>query len=123
MTVRMPSYQSGFSLEGLMLGAFFVVLLSILGIKVIPAYMENATIENIFTVIANDPDMQQASPEQMKLSFSKRADIEGVDAITPNEIEIASAGGRLYLSASYSVTIPLVANVSLLLEFSPSSAK
>ena len=85
--------------------------------------MESMKISNLFTVIANDPEMQKASPRDIRMSFSKRASIDNISAINAEDVEITSNGGRLVLSASYAVKVPLVANVSLYLEFSPASAK
>lgn len=123
MNKAMPAKQRGLSFFGFIFGAFILVLASIGGLKLIPAYMEEAKISNLFTVIANDPEMQKASPSNIRMSFIKRASIDNVTAIKAEDIEIASNGGRLELSASYAIKIPLVANVSLYLEFNPTSAK
>jgi hypothetical protein len=85
--------------------------------------MEEATIKNLFVNIANDPEMQGAAVGAVKMSFTKRASIENVRAIGADDIEISKADGRLELSASYAVKVPLVANVSLYLEFNPSSGQ
>lgn len=123
MNKAMPAKQRGLSFFGFIFGAVILVLVSITGLKLIPAYMESMKISNLFTVIANDPEMQKASPRDIRMSFSKRASIDNISAINAEDIEIASEGGRLALSASYAVKVPLVANVSLYLEFSPASAK
>jgi hypothetical protein len=123
MSKAMPSKQRGLTFSGFIFGAFILVLVVITGLKLIPAYMESAKISNLFTVIANDPEMQKASQRDIRMSFSKRASIEDITAITADDIEIASNGGRPELSASYAVKVPLVANVSLHLEFTPTSAK
>lgn len=121
MNTAMPVQQRGLSFGGFIIGAFLLVLASITGLKLIPAYMQNAQINNVFTTISHDPDMQKASPREIRNSFDRRASIDDITAIKADEIEIASDGGRLMLSASYSVKVPLLANVSLLLEFNPSS--
>ena len=123
MKKAMPAKQRGLSFFGFIFGAVILVLVSITGLKLIPAYMEDMKISNLFTVIANDPEMQKASPRDIRMSFSKRASIDNISAINAEDIEIASEGGRLALSASYAVKVPLVANVSLYLDFSPASAK
>lgn len=123
MKKAMPAKQRGLSFFGFIFGAVILVLVSITGLKLIPAYMEDMKISNLFTVIANDPEMQKASLRDIRMSFSKRASIDNISAINAEDIEIASEGGRLALSASYDVKVPLVANVSLYLEFSPASAK
>jgi len=123
MNKAMPAKQRGLSFSGFIFGAVILVLAITTGLKLIPAYMQDAKIGNLFTVIANDPEMQKASPRDIRMSFTKRASIDSVTAINAEDIEITSNGGRLVLSASYAVKVPLVANISLYLDFSPTSAK
>jgi len=123
MNKAMPAKQRGLSFFGFIFGAAILVLVSITGLKLIPAYMESMKISNLFTVIANDPEMQKASPRDIRMSFSKRASIDNISAVNAEDVEITSNGGRLVLSASYAVKVPLAANVSLYMEFSPASAK
>ena len=123
MSTAMPAKQRGLSFSGFIFGAFALVVLGIFGLKLIPAYMQDATIKNLFVAIANDPEMQKASPGTVRMSFSKRSSIDDIRAIKAEDIEIASEGGRLVLSASYAVKVPLGGNVSLYLEFNPSSAQ
>jgi hypothetical protein len=119
----MPAKQRGLSFSGFIFGAFLLVMASIVGLKMIPAYIENATIKNLFVTIANDPEMKDATVGAIKMSFSKRASIESVSVIGTDDIDIEKVDGDLVLSASYPVKIPLVANISLYLEFNPSSGK
>jgi len=122
MNKAMPARQRGLSFSEFMFGAFILVLASISGLKLIPAYMEDAKIKNLFVAIATDPEMQRATPRDIRMSFMKRASIDNITAVKADDIEIASGGGRLELSASYAIKVPLVANASLYLEFNPSSA-
>lgn len=122
MNTAMPVQQRGMSFGGFIFGAFLLVLFGITGLKLIPAYMQDAQIKNIFTTIAHDPDMQKAAPHDIQVSFSKRASIDNITAIKPEDIDISSDGGMPVLSANYSVKIPLAGNVSLYIEFNPSSA-
>ncbi len=122
MNKTMPGQQRGLSFFGFIFGAFILVLVSITGLKLVPAYMQDAQIKNLFVTIANDPEMQKASLSDIRMSFSKRASIDNITAIKVEDIDIASDAGKPVLSASYAVKIPLVGNVSLYLDFSPSSA-
>ncbi len=123
MNTVMPVKQRGLTFSGFIVGGFVIVLVSILGLRMIPAYMQNATIKNLFVTVANDPEMQGASVAQIKMGYIKRASIENISAITVEDIEIAKDDGSLTLSASYVVKLPLAGNVSLYLEFNPTSAK
>jgi len=121
MNTAMLSKQRGLGFSGFLFGAAALVFASILGMKLIPAYMQDARIKNTFVVIANDAELQKASPRDIRMAFSKRAEIDDIKAVLPDDIEIAKDGERLVLSASYDVRIPLFANISLYLEFNPSS--
>jgi hypothetical protein len=123
MNAAMPARQRGLSFSGFIFGAFLLILASIVGLKMIPAYIENATIKNLFVTIANDPEMQGASVGAIKMSFSKRSSVEDVRVIGVDDIVIEKVDGDLVLSASYAVKVPLAGNVSLYLEFNPSSGK
>jgi len=123
MKITMPGQQRGLSFFGFIFGAFALVLVSITGLKLIPAYMQDAEVKKLFVTIANDPEMQTATPRDIRLSFSKRSSIDNITAIKAEDIEIVSDAGKPVLSASYAVKIPLAGNVSLYLEFNPSSAK
>lgn len=121
MNTTMPSKQHGLSFSGFMAGAVILILASITGLKLIPAYMQDATIRNVFVAVANDPELQKASPGEIRMAFSKRASIDDIKAITTEDIEIAKDGEQLVLSASYAVKVPLAGNISLYLDFNPSS--
>ena len=123
MNKAMPVQQRGISFGGFIFGAFLLVFLGITGLKLVPAYMQAAQIKNIFVTMAHDPDLQKASPHDIQVSFDKRASIDNIKAIKAEDIEISSEDGRMVLSASYEVKVPLGGNVSFLLSFNPSSAK
>jgi len=63
-----------------------------------------------------------ASLHDIRMSYSKRTAVEDVSAIKLEDVDIAKDGNELVLSASYFVKIPLAGNVSLYLDFNPSSA-
>ena len=92
MNKAMPAKQRGVSFSGFIFGAVILVLAITTGLKLIPAYMQDAKIGNLFTVIANDPEMQKASPREIRMSFSKRASIDSITAINAEDIEITSNG-------------------------------
>lgn len=113
--------QRGISLVGFILIAVGVVLAAILGMKVVPAYVHNAQIAQIFKTIANDPSMQGATVREIKDSYGKRANVNYITDITAEDIEISKDDGQLTLSTYYTVKVPLVGNATLVLEFNPSS--
>ncbi len=122
MGTAMPVRQRGFTFGGFIFGAFLLVFLVITGLKLVPAYMEAGKIQNIFVSVAHDPNMQNAAPYDIRSAFDRQASIDDITAIKPGDINISSDAGRLVLSASYAVKIHLAGNISLYIEFNPTSA-
>jgi hypothetical protein len=123
MITVMPAKQRGLSLSGFMFGVVILVVASIFSMKLIPHYMTDAKIRNIFIKIANDPEMKSATLPNIRAAFYKSADnVNDIKAVKAEDIQIDKDGGRLVLSASYQVLVPLAGNVSLYLDFNPSSA-
>lgn len=114
--------QQGIGFVGMILTAAGLIFVAILGMKMVPPYVHSAQIAQIFRTMASDPAMQGASISEIKMSYSNRANISYITDITSEDIDISKEGGRLKLSASYSVKIPVAANIILLLEFNPSSS-
>lgn len=122
MKTTMPARQRGITFGGFIFGAFLLVFLTIIAFKLIPAYMQASEIKNIFVSIANDPNMRSATPHDMQVAFDRQAAIDSITAIQSGDIEISSDAGKPVLSANYAVKVPLGGNVSLYIEFNPSSA-
>ncbi|MDO9052808.1 MAG: DUF4845 domain-containing protein [Gallionella sp.] len=122
MNIAKFDRQRGLSFSGFIQGAFILVLLSVLGLKLLPVYMQNGEIKQLFTTIANDPEMQKASLRDIRNSYSRRSSIDNITAINAEDIDIDREGDKPVLSASYAVKIPLAGNMSLYLDFNPSSA-
>lgn len=115
--------QGGLSLTGLLMGAAVLGFAAIFGMKMIPAYMQDAEIKNLFDAVARDPELQKAPAKEILLAYSKRAMVANITAIKLDDVEIGKDGDSISLSASYAVKIPVAGNASLLLEFNPSSSK
>lgn len=119
----MANKQCGFSFSGFLVAIAIIMVAALVGMKLIPAYMQDAKIKHIFDTIAHAPEMQTASVKDIRESFAKRAIMDNITVIQEGDVEIDKNGGGISLGASYSVRIPLAGNASLLLEFNPSSSK
>lgn len=115
--------QQGFSFIGLVLGIAAFLFVAVLAMKMIPAYLNNAKIERVFKAIASDVELKDASEREVREAFKKRTTIEPVTEVTADSFEVARENGALVLRADYTVQIPVAGNVSLLLDFHPSSAR
>jgi len=113
--------QRGLSFAAFIWIAIGLVIVAIASMKLIPAYMHSEQIAQILKAIAQDPEMRVATVHDIKESYSKRASINYITDITAEDLDIEKSNGQLILSANYSVKIPVAGNMTLLLEFNPSS--
>lgn len=113
--------QKGVTLSGLLMWSAILIMIVLLGMKLAPVYLEYAAIQKSFTEIANDSTLKNASPSEIRLFFNKRANINDIDVISGRDIRISKDKGRMILKADYSVTVPLFANISILIDFNATS--
>jgi len=109
-------------MSGFLVTAIILIFVAVLGMKVIPAYMEDGEIKRVFDAVAQDPGMQKASIREIQIAYAKRASVQNITAIKLEDVDVGKDESGISLSASYQVKIPLVANMSLLLDFNPSSS-
>ncbi len=123
MSLATAKQQHGLTFANFLLIAILLVFLAIFGMKIVPAYVENRTIQHILDTIAHDPDMQEATPIEIRNSWDKRAMVNNITVVGAQDVQVQKlpSGGNV-LSVKYNVKIGLVGNVSLLLEFDTSSA-
>lgn len=118
----MTSRQSGISFSGLLVWLVLIIFAAIGAMKLIPAYIQDAEIRGILQAIAREPEMQSAPIKNIRDSYGKRAMMNNISIVNENDIDIVKDSSGLKLSASYQVKVPLVANISLVFEFNPTSS-
>ncbi len=109
--------QKGLSLSSLLMWSIILVLIAIFGMKLVPAYIEHSSITKNLKAITKEIDLQDSDINQIRLSFSKRAQIDNIKSINGQDIKINKENGRVVLSAKYTVKIPLISNISLHIDF------
>ncbi len=110
--------QRGVGLSNLFLWSFVLFFVAVLGMKLVPVYIENAAIKKTLIAIANDPVLQNGTKAEIRTSFNKRAQIDDISVVDEGDIEFNKENGQAVLSIIYSVKTPLFANISLYLDFS-----
>ncbi len=113
--------QKGISLSGLLVWSVILILIAISGLRIAPAYIEFSTIQKNLTAIIKDTNSQNMDLNQIRLSFNRRAQIDNIKSISGQDIKINKENGRIVLSAEYTTKIPLIANLSLTIDFEPIS--
>jgi hypothetical protein len=115
--------QQGMTFIGLVLVIAALICIAIVGMKVTPAYIEFFGVKKIIAKISTEPNFNQMSKNDIVKMFDHGADIGYVKVIKGSDLVIAKGDSGNVVSASYQVTIPIVANASVLLDFNTSTAK
>lgn len=115
--------QRGLSLSSLLLWAIVLVIAAIIGMQVLPVYVEDRAIKKTLETLAHNGDMQEASPNDIMMAFAKQASIDHITNVHETDMIIQKQPGGMVLGFDYQVKIPLVGNASLLLEFNTRSTR
>jgi hypothetical protein len=112
--------QRGVALSGLLFWGIVLVLVSVLGMKVAPTYLEYYKIlkDAKATVAKAGPDSTVAD---IRKSFDKFADIDMLD-FPSSQLDISKDGGRIVIEFAYEKRIHLFWNVSLVIDYKGSTA-
>jgi hypothetical protein len=115
--------QRGITFGGMLFVCALLVAVALMLLKVVPLILEYRTIQTTFKSMAEDPKLRTATAAQMRNAWENRNIVGDVKSLPPENIEYVKEGNQWTISAEYSAKVPLFANVSLLLDFHPSSDK
>jgi hypothetical protein len=117
----MQHRQRGMTMIGILVLVVVVGAWVYAGIRMTPKYLEYMRIASTLEKVRDEFDANPGTTEFMlRKAVERHFDIEMVNVITSNDIEITKDGGMFTMRAAYEDTVPLVYNVSFLLEFDKS---
>lgn len=120
-TIR--NQQKGMTFIGMVLVIAAIICIAIVGMKVTPAYIEFSGVKKIINKIANEGNFNDMSKKDIIQEFDHGADISYVSVIKGSDLIIEKSTTGNVVRAEYQVTLPIVANASILLDFNASSEK
>lgn len=113
--------QKGATLIGMLFVGILVVFVAIVVMKMVPAYIEYFSVKKVFSAMAADPALKDATPSDVRSSFARRADAGYVTVVKPDDLDISRASGQMVVSVKYRVDKPLFGNVGLYMDFAAST--
>jgi hypothetical protein len=114
MDTRTARRQRGLSLVGLIFIGLIVVGLLALGFKLVPVVIEYIAIERAVQKIKNEG----STVRDIQAAFEKHRTIDDITSITSQDLDITKEGDRIVISYAYQKKIPILDNVSLVIDFS-----
>jgi hypothetical protein len=113
--------QQGVTLIGFIFMAALIAALGIIVFRTIPIYSEFFTVRKILKSI--NTESSEATPADIRKQFDLKASADYVSDVKSRDLDITKESGRVVVSVTYSKTVPLFANVSLLFDFETSTRK
>ena len=117
----MKTQQQGATVVGMIFIAAGIVFVVVLALRLVPAYIEYATIRNHLRELARAPDTRTATPAEIRSAFGRRAQIDDIRSVSSADLDIERDGGDVILSTFYERRIKMIGNVSACIEFNATS--
>jgi len=109
--------QNGFTLTGLVVVSALLIVIALIGMKVVPAYMEFLSVKKVLTAMKQEPLDTMSKNEIMK-SFDKRANIAYISVVKGSDLTIEKTSTGTVVNVEYQVIRPIAGNLSVLIDFS-----
>lgn len=113
--------QRGLSMIGFLFVAMVLVFIAILGMKLVPAYIEFASVKKILAAMSQESDLKSKSNAEIRSDFMKRAGVSYVTVVKPEDLSIDRRGGVPVITVEYAFRTPLFGNLALIADFNASS--
>ncbi len=111
----LPSRARGLGLLGLFLVAVLVIFVSVVGMRVVPAQSEYASVKRLVEQVVAGGG---TTPDEIRRAFDRRRSIEfGVESVTGEALEITKENDKLVVSFAYNREIPLFGRYFLLIKY------
>jgi len=100
----------------LMLIGFFTLL----GLKIIPVYMNNYKINSVLDGLSTDREIVGIGPGRLRQTILKRLDINMVSGLEAEDILIEKIGNALLVTIDFETRKSLTSNISIVINYNNS---
>ena len=114
--------QQGISLKGTMITLAVLGFLGVMAAKLLPFYVEYFSVKKMLRSMEESGDLK-GTVRDIRNAFDKRNAIEDVKSVKLDDLEITKDGGETVVTASWSVRVPRVHNISACIDFTATTAK
>jgi len=109
--------QQGMSITSWIMAIAIVLFFVLLGVRMVPSYMEFHSMSKILEGIKEDPKYRKVAPKQLRKIFNRRIDINGIYDFDQKNLKIDRSKGQTSMILDYEVRKPVAGNVEVVMSF------
>ena len=114
--------QRGITFIGLVFVIVTLGFVAVMGMKLMPAYLEYFSVKKAIIKLSKEPSFASMSKKDIVDEFDRSATIDDIKVVAGKDLEVSKDdAGKPLVSIEYQATVPLIANVSALIDFSAST--
>jgi hypothetical protein len=115
--------QRGFTLTKLLMISVVAGVVALLAMKLVPEYIEYYKIKTGVLAVAQEANSNpNATVPDIRRAFERHAEIDHLKNFEARDLDISKDGNRVVIEFAYERKVHLIKNISVLIEFSGSSA-
>jgi Tfp pilus assembly major pilin PilA len=109
--------QNGMTMIGVILLLIVIAFVGLTVMRVVPMYLNYYQIVKNVEAVKADLRGAEASPEQIKLSLSRRFDIDYIQVIQAKDLKVRKNGGAVLVDIKYEDRRELISNLDIVGKF------
>ena len=113
--------QRGIGFVGLIFIFVVAAVVLLLGLKLVPVYLEFFSVKKVISAMGKSEEAKTGTVAEIRKSFSRRAVIDNIQAVTGDDLEVTKEGGETVIVAAWQHKVALFTGYTLLVDFSVSS--
>ena len=114
--------QRGMSIIGFLFVAAVVVVVALVGFRMLPAYIEWYTIQKALDAAVadagNDPSLNN-----IRKAMERKLSADYADAVSAKDVNVVKNGNTITAQVSWQKVLPMVGNVSILIDFDAQASR
>ena len=117
--------QEGWTIWGLIVVVMLIAFFALLFLKLFPPYMDNFKLQKAMQEVLQDPGIENASREAIVDKLDRILYVDYANHVVNLEktVRVQKINGVMTLGLKYEVVVPLVYNLSALIQFDDKAEK
>jgi hypothetical protein len=113
--------ERGITILGFLFVAVVVVAVALIGFRVLPAYVEYVSVQKALQAAIDETPSGNVG--DIRRSFDRKIGAGYVDSVRPSDVQVSRQNNVITASVSWQRILPLIANVSILLDFDAEASR